>query len=123
MNILICEKQSELLGGHVIKLQRAFCPSTFDYAEDGQQVIEKIKSSGFSYDLILSRYDMPKMTGEEIYKFIRKSKLVTPFILLSDSNLRIEENPSDDFFCLDKSYNLENLKEVIDTMVSQNSVD
>ncbi len=120
MNILICESKQELVGAHITRLQKVFYPSTFDYAQDGKGALLKIKSSGYTYDLILSNHNLPEVTGLEVYQHTRDEGIEVPFILCSnqDETPDIEEIEDEDFFCLTRPYESTNLKKVIDTVTS-----
>ncbi len=122
MNILICEDKLELVGSHITSLQKVFNPSTFDYAEDGQKAIEKVKSCGYSYDLILSDYDMPEATGLEVYNCAREQGLEVPFVLCSPSSKipGAEEikDEDEDFFCLAGPYDSSDLRKIVDSITA-----
>ena len=119
MNILVCESKQELLGSHITRLQKVFYPSTFDYAENGKEAMEKIESYGHSYDLILSRGELEQASGLELYEWAREKDCSIPFFLCSDfqdtsciEKLNKIEDP--DLFCLNVPYDSQDLKQVID---------
>ena len=61
------------------------------FAENALQAAQAL-TSGIRFDLIVSNYDLPKMSGVELHDHIKKQNLSIPFILLSKESDRIKDH-------------------------------
>ena len=120
MNILICESNSKLVGKHIVKFQKVFHNSSFDYAQNKLEAIERINLYGNTYNYILSNYDLEEKIGLEIYRYIREKNITSTFILCSDldSIHGIEDIKDEELFHLSKSYKSNDINKIVDIMIS-----
>jgi two-component system chemotaxis response regulator CheY len=59
--------------------------NNFEDAFDGQEGVDKLKSSG-PFDLILLDWEMPKLNGIETLKAIREFDTETPIVMVTTKN-------------------------------------
>src|SRR5689334_24037166 len=75
-----CDEDIELC---LRTLQSAGFDVTWDQAVTREEVIERQRAA--TYDVILSDYRMPCVTGMEVYELLKSEGNQTPFILLTGS--------------------------------------
>jgi DNA-binding response OmpR family regulator len=85
--ILIVEDEEAMRLGLVDNLK--FDGHEVDIAEDGELGLEKIRSS--KYDLVLLDVMLPKMSGFDVCKTVRKEGNTTPIILLTARGEEIDK--------------------------------
>ncbi len=80
-------------------------------AHDGREGIQ-IFNNGYDFDLVITGINMPKMSGNEVARYIRNSdRSDTPMVAISGSAEDIHRNLFD--FSLMKPFRLESLVDVI----------
>jgi len=87
VKILIVEDEPNMRMG--LKDNLEFEGYEVDYAEDGQTGLEKILHN--KYNLVLLDIMMPKMSGFDVCKTVRKNGINTPIILLTAKGEEIDK--------------------------------
>ena len=75
--ILIADDEPEIR--EVIKEILEVFNLDIDMAQDGQEAIDKIKTT--KYDLIISDQKMPKKSGLDVLKWMRSENIQSPFLI------------------------------------------
>ncbi|MEO1050615.1 MAG: response regulator transcription factor [Bacteroidota bacterium] len=86
-NILIVEDEPNMRQG--LKDNLEFEGHTVDLAEDGDAGLEKIQTN--NYDLVLLDVMLPKVSGFDVCKKVRKNGLEIPIILLTAKGEEIDK--------------------------------
>ena len=119
--ILIVEDEPDMQSG--IKDNLEFEGYDVDVASDGQQGLDKIMEE--SYDLILLDVMLPKMSGFDVCKKVRKRDIETPIIFLTAKGEEIDkviglESGGDDY--MTKPFSLRELLARIKAVLRRSSV-
>lgn len=116
--VLLADDERALLDLISRKLGGLGCQVTA--AEDGYQAWSFFKRSPQCFDLVLTDYDMPEMTGAELASRIRELRPKLPIVLLSGSPNLADLDPSlrETFsLMLSKPVSLSNLQDSIQELV------
>lgn len=83
LKILLAEDDTNIALALKILLRRAFTGATITTACDGQEALELLQQH--SYDLLLSDWNMPRLTGMELLLRIRANPYTSqlPFLMLT----------------------------------------
>ncbi len=120
MEILICENNPELLGGHVLKLKKVFSDSNFCYVQSFSKLMEKVKFYPCYYDFIYYiENQRDKINEQDIYKAIKAQEVSSVVIFVSDKISETKEDSENDFFCLNKSHSVEELNKIFNLVAEQ----
>ncbi|MBD3331486.1 response regulator [candidate division GN15 bacterium] len=87
---------------------------------DGQEAIEKLQDGDF--DLVITDMKMPRVTGEEVVKYVKANKPNTKVIVISGylgmySTKSTNETSPDSL--LSKPFSIKQLKEVVSTVLGE----
>jgi len=98
-------------------------------AENGKVALEKVFSENNAFDLILSDYNMPIMSGIDLYKAIRRNctkNFIPPFILITaniEDALSEKGISKDDFYTtLSKPFPLDSIEQIIKTLETKTRI-
>jgi two-component system, NtrC family, sensor kinase len=100
-------------------------PMQVDTASDGRAALEKIKQN--SYDVIITDFRMPQMSGKELFNWIRVHRpplanrviFVTGDTVSEDTRTFFEDNST---HYLAKPFKIEEIKEVIQQVIEHDSM-
>ncbi len=83
LKILVVEDDANIALALTVLLRRAFSPVVVTCVSDGQQA--KVSLCESDYELIISDWNMPFMTGLELLSFVRASPKIKrlPFLMLT----------------------------------------
>ncbi len=83
LKILVVEDDANIALALTVLLRRAFSPVVVTCVSDGQQATVSLCES--DYELIISDWNMPFMTGLELLSFVRTSPKIKqlPFLMLT----------------------------------------
>lgn len=79
MRILIADDEKEFI--EMLKERLHFKDLTMDFAYDGREALELIKSK--KYDIVLLDHNMPELTGLELVKYIKANKIDTKTVIIT----------------------------------------
>lgn len=79
--ILIVDDNKEVRETIKEFLKEACGFTEIDTASNGEEAVDRTKSR--QYDLILSDYNMPKMDGYALWRYLKDTKYLTTFIMIS----------------------------------------
>jgi CheY-like chemotaxis protein len=79
MRILIADDEVEFV--EMLKERLRYKNVEMDFAYDGKQAFELIKSN--HYDLILLDHNMPEMTGLELVRYIKENTINTKLVMIT----------------------------------------
>ena len=85
MKILYAEDDEDLRELFVLKLE-SILSAEITECESGNEAIEKLKESS-EFKIIISDMNMPNGSGADLYSYIRKIGLQTPFIIFSGCDI------------------------------------
>lgn len=88
INILVAEDEVSIRVPIILNLKLE--GYHVDYAEDGEQAIEKMIHT--DYDLLILDLMMPKKSGEQVLEELKSKKITTPIIIIS-----AKDSPKDRF--------------------------
>jgi CheY-like chemotaxis protein len=89
-------------------------------AVDGQEALERLKDTDF--DLVITDMKMPRVTGEEVVKYVKAHKPNTKVIVISgylgmySASSSRETSPDS---LLAKPFSIKQLKEVVSTVLGE----
>lgn len=84
INILIVDDFSTMR--RILKnILRQLGYSSIAEADDGSTAVDALKAGGTTFGLIISDWNMPKMTGIELLKYVRQTEEIkdTPFLMVT----------------------------------------
>lgn len=94
MKILVCIKDDTERSDAEKMIKAEFPQVEMDLAADGQQGIDFITQDQ-SYGTVIAEFELEHKNGGEIYRFTQMQMLDMPFILISEIELRDDENVKD----------------------------
>jgi CheY-like chemotaxis protein len=99
---------------------------SIDEVEDGREAVNRLKTHGSQYDLIILDCLMPKLSGSDVYKQIRGSGITVPVLLIS--GYRQEQVLSDNdrdpaVFFLKKPFGVDELVEQVGNVLRETQSD
>lgn len=123
MKVLIADDSANMLRT-LANMLRMLGFENVDRADNGETALEKARSAG--YDLILSDWNMPQMTGVEFLRALRDDEglKATPFIMITgevDQNTVAEAGEVEVDAYLLKPFTHQNLKARIDEVLDKRS--
>lgn len=92
MNILYIEDDQNIAEIYVLMLKEHFENIEIKHFLDGEKAIEELKKNHTSYNLVISDFKLPNISGAEIFKFVSGQMLGIPFIILSGYDCSKDEN-------------------------------
>ncbi len=119
MKILVAD-DSRVMRQIVIRTLRQAGYSDHDLieAEDGQDAFEKVQSEG--PDLVLSDWNMPRMTGIELLRQLRGTGEQVPFGFVTSEgspDMREKADAAGALFLIAKPFTAESFREVLDPVL------
>lgn len=79
MRILIADDEKEFV--EMLKERLRYKNVDMDFAYDGKQALELIKSS--HYDIVFLDHNMPEMTGLELVRYIKENKIDSRTVMIT----------------------------------------
>lgn len=115
MKILICEDQEEIARLHEINLKRIANVEQIDFAYTGGEAVEMLERK--RYDLILCDQNLgDELSGLDLLLSVRKSALITPFILCTSMEPPLIKKDKNYYF-LHKPYKINELADAINSLI------
>ena len=119
MNVLVVDDESAIRE-QVVKFMKKFCQNV-DSAVNGEDAFEKINQRN-DYDIVLTDIRMPKMTGLELAEKIKSINENLFVAVMTGSYVLYNKINSNYDLYLDKPINLDNMKAMLETVISQKSL-
>lgn len=115
MKILICEDETEIAHLHQANLRRIIETSKIDIAYTGGVAAKLLEHN--AYDLILCDQNLgDDLSGLDLLVSVRKSSVMTPFILCTSMEPPLLQNDRNYFF-LRKPYRLSELQDAVNSLI------
>lgn len=92
MNILYVEDDRNIAELYTLMIQDYFEGVEVHHFMDGQKAIAELKENHSKYQMVISDFKLPNISGAEIFKFVSGQMLGIPFIILSGYDCSKDDN-------------------------------